>query len=595
MVSSTADTDAPPDAPHVSAHVQKTLDLLALNDKLLTFSPSSGPLAVMPTFSAAPRQFTDMGMSITYNHPITTRDGITLAADLFLPTNATGPLPTILCITPYGKQNVHDPSLAPPSHDFDPGLDGVTHSRHFVFEGGDPPFWTRAGFAFVAADTRGSFASGGAKLVFVGRSDGADGHDIVEHLASLPWSNGRVGMLGASALGHIQWQTAATAPPHLAAICVQDAWTDGYREIGYRGGVPALNFAASVRSTWLDHGNRPATPVHDTGASYAAHPFRDHEYWSHQRPALGRITAPAYVVAGFADKGLHLPGSLRGWRHAASTVKFLELHQFRKWEWQLTPESLGRQRAWFEHTLLGRDTLRSWPPVRLAVAEKHNAATWRDELTWPPAHTKMRRLHLAPDGALSDTPAPADAPALAYDALTGSASWTTTFPAATEITGCARLHLRISTTSAAAARDIDLHVTLQKLTRDGAVVAFPYHTFINDGHVSWGWARASNRVLEPLPDTAGEMVEYTCTEGDAELLGEGEVVEVEVGLQATSTVFRRGEGMRVVVQGRDFGVYTERSPVPRAGTGRNGGVHTVHLGEGCWVEVPVVGRPWLEE
>jgi hypothetical protein len=147
-----------------------------------------------------------MGMDIAYNQDIPMRDGIKLRADIFRPADIDQEkLPIILVITPYGKQDPFDVASIPPSRDFDPGLDGVSQSKYGVFEGSDPVFWTRQRFAYVAVDSRGSFASDGENNNFLSKADGEDAYDVIEHLASLPWSNGRIGMIGASALGAIQW------------------------------------------------------------------------------------------------------------------------------------------------------------------------------------------------------------------------------------------------------------------------------------------------------------------------------------------------------------------------------------------------------
>lgn len=146
-------------------------------------------------------------MDIEYNHPIAVRDGIVLRADIYLPHDRAtdSKLPVVLAITPYGKQSPFDVSLIPESRDFDAGLNGIICSRYAPFEGSDPYFWTRQGFAYVVADARGSYASEGEFLSFVSKLDGLDAHDIVEYLGTQPWSNGKVGMIGASALGAIQW------------------------------------------------------------------------------------------------------------------------------------------------------------------------------------------------------------------------------------------------------------------------------------------------------------------------------------------------------------------------------------------------------
>lgn len=48
--------------------------------------------------------------------------------------------------------------------------------------------------------------------------DAEDCYDVIEALAAMPWSNGKVGMAGNSALAIIQWHVASLRPPHIAAI-----------------------------------------------------------------------------------------------------------------------------------------------------------------------------------------------------------------------------------------------------------------------------------------------------------------------------------------------------------------------------------------
>lgn len=112
----------------------------------------------------------------------------------------------VLAITPYGKQNPFDVSLIPESREWDAGFNGVNFSKFTIFEGSDPHFWTQHGFAYVAVDSRRSFAPEGDFLPFLSKLSGLDAYDIIECLGTrVPWSNGRVGMIGASALGAVQW------------------------------------------------------------------------------------------------------------------------------------------------------------------------------------------------------------------------------------------------------------------------------------------------------------------------------------------------------------------------------------------------------
>jgi len=60
-----------------------------------------------------------------------------------------------------------------------------------------------------------------------------DGYDTVEWAAAQPWSNGKVGMHGGSYLGHVQWQAASLAPPHLVTIFPTLASTSIYHNTLY--------------------------------------------------------------------------------------------------------------------------------------------------------------------------------------------------------------------------------------------------------------------------------------------------------------------------------------------------------------------------
>jgi hypothetical protein len=138
-----------------------------------------------PEQIAALPKWTEMSMS--------TRDGVKLAANVFLPAGS-GPFPVVLSRTPYLKDALGE-------------LAGYTAKKY-----------TDAGYAFVMQDVRGKGHSEGFYEAFV--PDMEDGYDTVEWVAKQPWSNGRVGMVGASALGITTNMAAMAAPPHLVAAFV---------------------------------------------------------------------------------------------------------------------------------------------------------------------------------------------------------------------------------------------------------------------------------------------------------------------------------------------------------------------------------------
>jgi putative CocE/NonD family hydrolase len=118
------------------------------------------------------------------------RDGVELAATLTRP-KPEGRYPAILLRTPYGRE------LS--------ALEGA--------------WWAARGYAHVAQDVRGRGDSGGDWDPF--QNERQDGFDTIEWLAAQPWCDGRVGMIGASYLGFVQWQAAVEKPEALRCIIPQ--------------------------------------------------------------------------------------------------------------------------------------------------------------------------------------------------------------------------------------------------------------------------------------------------------------------------------------------------------------------------------------
>ncbi len=145
------------------------------------------------------------------------RDGQVLAADVYLPA-ATGRWPVVLIQTPYDKR---------------------AFWTVFPIELSDDPLLKDPDYAFVVTDWRGFFASTAAAVP--GYDRGLDGYDTVEWIARQPWCDGRVGTWGASALGVIQFQTAAQQPPHLAGCVPIVAHDHDSYGLYYPGGVYARN------------------------------------------------------------------------------------------------------------------------------------------------------------------------------------------------------------------------------------------------------------------------------------------------------------------------------------------------------------------
>ena len=142
--------------------------------------------------------------------PVPMRDGTILYADVYRPL-AEGRYPVLVARTPYSAE-------ARP----------------------EPKFFSRRGYAFVIQDVRGRYESEGRWDPF--RHEAQDGYDTIEWAARQPWSNGKVGMLGKSYLGLVQWQAAKEAPPHLVTIFPDVASTSPYHDFVTLNGGWRLSF-----------------------------------------------------------------------------------------------------------------------------------------------------------------------------------------------------------------------------------------------------------------------------------------------------------------------------------------------------------------
>ena len=87
----------------------------------------------------------------------------------------------------------------------------------------------------VAQDVRGRYTSDGEWYTFKHESE--DGYDTVEWAASLPHSNGKVGMFGGSYVGATQMLAAIAHPPHLAGICPVVTASNYHENWTYQGGA----------------------------------------------------------------------------------------------------------------------------------------------------------------------------------------------------------------------------------------------------------------------------------------------------------------------------------------------------------------------
>jgi len=533
-----------------------------------------------------PQESFENGLHIQRNVEVRLRDGVRIFVDIYLPEGARGrDLPALLGWSPYGKHNTRD-QLVWPEADVARGW----ISQYTAFEAPDPAFWCARDFAVVYPDPRGCWYSQGEQR-HGGKGEAEDCCDLIEWLAQQPWSNGRVGMSGVSYLTAIQWQAAALRPPSLAAINPWEGFSDWYREFAFHGGIPETSFLprGCANLQWS------TTRTEDTPANVAAHPLYD-DYWRSKESDLEQITTPAWVVASWADQGLHTRGTLEGYCRIASPQKWLEVHGRKKWHYYYRPDNVERQHAFFSHFLQrASTTVPAWPRVRIEVRERANVGQMRSEAAWPPAHTRHQRLYLdAGNAARGDAGSLRSEPVSAegrceYDPAspTDRAVFDHRFETDTEITGGMVLQAWVE---AIDADDMDLFVAIDKLDAQGHYVPFIFYAMSEDGPAALGWLRVSHRAVDAKRSRPDQPVHPHDRE---ERLAPGQVVPVQIEIWPSSTRFSAGESLRLVIAGHD----TVKPSVPNAPFAlhehtRNRGRHVIHAGGRyeSFLQIPVIPR-----
>jgi predicted acyl esterase len=331
------------------------------------------------------------------------RDGKSLAADLYLPA-AAGPdakFPTILIQTPYNRALYSRP--------------GNEHAGRTLLD--------REHYAYVILDWRGFYGSKAAGPVGTGRARGQDGFDAVEWIAKQEWSDGKVGTWGASALGKVQYDTAAAKPPHLVCcVPLVSGFGQSYDDF-YGGGVFKKAYADNMKLIgW------------GTIAQFAeGHPLRD-GLWklAEAAPDFGKLDVPMLLVSGWSDHGtdqtlatfrrLRTEGGEKSrresrllvgpWEHSAVDSGSLGEFKFPEAEGAAAKAAM----QFFDYWLREKkdNGLEKIPAVRWYQT---GANRWLESPAWPPAGRTETSVYLGADGRLSEEKPAGEAAAdeLKYD------------------------------------------------------------------------------------------------------------------------------------------------------------------------------------
>lgn len=541
---------------------------------------------------------------------ITTRDGTTLSANVWLPAG-DGPFPTVVEYSGYGPSNPEDETFA--------------------------RLYNALGYAYVGVNMRGTGCSGGSFLHFE-PVQSLDGYDVIETVAAQSWAEfHEVGMVGISYPGISQLYVARTRPPHLSAITPLSVLDDSFRGTLYPGGILNTGFAYP----WAQERSEQAEPYGqgweqgrvDAGDTEcernqrvrlqnpdALAMIKDNEFYNPAvaddlNPSLfvGAIDVPVFLAGAWQDEqtGGHFPALLDDFSSApqlyATMVNgshteslslgvlgryadFLELYVARK-----VP---GNAKSFLAGQLAS--SLTGVPGLSLPAQIDYSGMTYRQALakfeaqkririlfeegaadgqpsgsplprfvrafdSWPVATAKPTAWYLTPGGRLRSTPSeqsPATAKVRGYTADPDALPETTYTGSSSGIwkahpdydwrqiprgTGLGWVSAPLKKDVVAIGTgSVDLWVRSSAADTDLEVTLTEVRPDGTEVYVQSGWLRASHRALDPAQSTPISPF-HTHFRDDRADLPAGELTKLRVEVFPFAQPFRAGSRLRITV------------------------------------------------
>lgn len=499
-------------------------------------------------------------------------DGAVLYVNVIRP-NKPGKFPVVMSADTYGKDN--KPKITNMGSLW-PTLGAIPTSSITPEESPDPGFWVPNDYVVVKVALRGSAKSKGALYPW-GLSEAKDYAEVIEWAGQQEWSNGNVGTNGVSYLAVTQWWVASLNPSHLKAMIPWEGLNDMYREIAFHGGIPDTGFYRfwyeGIVARW------PETEIEDLKKEQKLHTMFD-EYWKGKQADLSAIKVPMFVCASWSTQGLHNRGTFEGFKQASSEDKWLKIHGRKEWESYYARESLEQQKEFFDYYLKGiENDWKDTPKVSYEVRDKFYRGNTKTATNFPLPNTKETALYLdGSDMTLKDLKPEASTKVSYNSEVEGKdeVRFNKVFNEDTELTGNMKLKLWVS---AEEADDMDLFVGIKKINKQGEEVNFPDFNHIEHGQVASGWLRVSHRELDTEKSTPLQPWHKHETELK---LAKDEIVPVEIEILPSSTLFKKGEQLEVVVKASEV---VKGNSTPGLKTRYeheetvNKGVHNIYAGD----------------
>jgi len=389
-----------------------------------------------------------------------------------------------------------------------------------------------------------------------------------------------------SYLAMVQHNVASLQPPHLKAMIAQGTDADIYNEAIYGGGLFGEGFWNWWWKSWSGNnfcGERRET---DWMARMLSTPFNDPAAYGPQgsifmSPDLAKATVPVWIVGPQTGAVIHQLGSsetfIRSTGAKARKFDFSDAWFPDCYKMSTTADHM----RYFDHWLKGIDNgVMDGAPVRVQVRTGNGAHYMLEEAEWPISRTVYRRWYL--DASASDWKGdvrrhdiqrmsgsvPTAESSVSYGAHLdigkpapfpggpngGTPRWTTgvsfvsdPFSEDMVLVGYMKAGLWVESSS----DDMDVFVSLRVIDEEDCEIRYEslVHPVdpVNVHPVGHGLLKVSHRKLDHGRST-GYWPVHTHAEVDHAPLGRGEVVEIEVGLNPSSAVIRKGCRLRVDVQ-----------------------------------------------
>lgn len=378
-----------------------------------------------------------------WDTPVPMRDGVKLSADIYLPA-AEVRYPVILLRTPYDN-------IAPRF---------VEIAQYF----------SGAGYVVVIQDVRGRFDSEGHFEPRV--NEGKDGYDTIEWIADQPWSNGKIGMMGVSYGGTVQWLAARERPPHLVTVVStatggmrwmhDENYMNGkfpvfqFRWLNMTGGrtmqhypfeplssnqpgvASPYNFNKIIRTRPLKDIDKAVGRTNTYWRTWLEHNTYD-EYWQQMsfEDYFDKVDIPALHITGWFDNcqwgELYMYTQMVArspagdkqwliigpWDHAGTSNPQARLGDL-TFTQEAVPDLKAIHLRWFDHWLKDEDNGQDAESKVKIFSMGNNV--WREEALWPTPNTQSVRYYLHSGGEANtlagngtlDTNKPQDEPSDHY-------------------------------------------------------------------------------------------------------------------------------------------------------------------------------------